>query len=66
MLLALPIPYPHGSTTHTTSTVVLPATLELAAELALQTVDCYAPFAGRAEVICTTGLARIVRLGPAL
>eukprot|EP01049_Picozoa_sp_SAG25_P006916 SAG25_NODE_543_length_7045_cov_4.651166_2_plen_112_part_00 len=38
VLLALPIPYPFGSTEHTTTTVVLPATVEVAAELSLQTV----------------------------
>jgi hypothetical protein len=46
VILALPIPFPFGSALHTTSTLVLPATLEVAAELRLQTVDLNAPFAG--------------------
>ena len=38
VLLALPIPYPFGSTEHTTTRLVLPATQEVAAELSLPTV----------------------------
>ncbi len=49
VILALPIPYPYGSTSHTTSTLVLPCTADLAAELELETIDTHAPFAGRAE-----------------
>jgi hypothetical protein len=49
VILALPIPYPYGSTDATTSTIVLPCTLELAAELGLETIDTHAPFAGREE-----------------
>lgn len=49
VLLALPIPYPYGSTAHTTSTVVLPATERVAAELSLETIDLHSVFAGRED-----------------
>ena len=46
VILPLPIPYPFGSTEHTTSTLVLPATQAVAAELGLETIDLHSPFAG--------------------
>ena len=49
VLLALPIPYPFGSTAHTISKVVLPATQEAAKKMSLQTIDLHTAFAGRRE-----------------
>lgn len=52
VLLALPIPYPFGSTEHTTTTVVLPATVEVAAELSLQTVRQHSIYIHLVGLLC--------------
>ena len=49
VILALPIPYPHGSTERTTSTLVLPCTVDLAAEPARTCAPRAAPARGRSS-----------------
>ena len=50
VVLALPVPFPSGSTTHALATTAVAATKAAAAALGLAVVDTYTPFAGNASV----------------
>eukprot|EP01051_Picozoa_sp_SAG22_P001139 SAG22_NODE_41_length_25488_cov_6.133719_14_plen_239_part_00 len=50
VVLALPVPFPSGSTTHALATSAVPATRSAAATGGLAVVDTYTPFAGNAAV----------------
>ena len=46
LILALPVPFPSGSTEHTVAKLCLPATKRLAEDLGALTADLFTPFAG--------------------
>jgi hypothetical protein len=50
IVLALPVPFPSGSTTHALATTAVPATKTAAALSSLVVADTYTPFAGNSSV----------------
>ena len=49
LVLALPVPFPSGSTSHTGAKICLPGTIAIAEELGAGIADLYTPFAGKPD-----------------
>ena len=49
IVLLQPVPFPSGSTAHAVATLALPATLAVAAELGLATIDLFTPFCDQGD-----------------